>query len=147
MFDFASWACGTPERVLAAALPPPAGLRTAESVSVTIQYRGGSLASVHYSGVGSGSMPKERIEVLSGGRSWVLDDFMSLTSYDGATSRTRKESRGDKGHQALLDAVLAACRNERPFEPGLGAAYAAQAVALAALESVATGQAVDVQLR
>ena len=42
--------------------------------------------------------------------------------------------------------VLAACRGERPFEPGLGAAYAAQSVALAALESIASGGPVEVVL-
>ena len=41
--------------------------------------------------------------------------------------------------------MLAACRGEQPFEPGLGAAYLAQSVALAALESIASGQAVAVQ--
>ena len=41
--------------------------------------------------------------------------------------------------------VLAACRGEQSFEPGLGAAYMAQSVALAALESISSGQAVAVQ--
>ena len=92
-------------------------------------------------------MPKERIEVLAGGRSWVIDDFTSLTSYTADGHQTRSERSGDKGHAALLRAVLAACRGERPFEPGLGAAYAAQSVALSALESIATGNAIDVILR
>ena len=147
MFDFVNWLCGTPVRVTAAALPSPPALRTVESASVTVAYGSGSVASVHYSGVGAGTMPKERIEVLGGGRSWVLEDFTSLTSYGAGEPRTRTERSGDKGHAALMGLVLAACRGERAFEPGLGAAYAAQSVALAALESIATGQTVDVQLR
>jgi predicted dehydrogenase/threonine dehydrogenase-like Zn-dependent dehydrogenase len=147
MFDFANWLCGTPERVWGAALPSPPTLRTVESVSLTITYANGSLATVHYSGAGAASMPKERIEVLAGGRSWVIDDFTSLTSYTADGHQTRSERSGDKGHAALLRAVLAACRGERPFEPGLAAAYAAQSVALSALESIATGNAIDVILR
>ena len=127
MFDFANWLLGTPERVLAAALPAPPGVDSPESASITIQYADGSVASVHYSGLGSASMPKERIELLRGGRSWALDDFRTLTSFgsDGASTET---SRGDKGHAALLRGVLAAARGEQPFEPGLGAAYLAQSV-------------------
>jgi predicted dehydrogenase len=90
-------------------------------------------------------MPKERIELMRGGRSWVLDDFRTLTSFaaDGTSTET---SRGDKGHAELLRRVLAAARGERPFEPGLGAAYLAQSVALAALESIEAGRPVEAEL-
>jgi predicted dehydrogenase/threonine dehydrogenase-like Zn-dependent dehydrogenase len=144
LFDFANWLCGTPERVLAAAVPAPAGVESPESASVTVQYADGSVATIHYSGLGPASMPKERVEVLRGGRSWALDDFRSLTSF-GPNGTREETAPGDKGHAQLLHGVIAACRGERPFEPGLGAAYMAQSVALAALESISSGRAVDVQ--
>jgi polar amino acid transport system substrate-binding protein len=143
MYDFANWLCGTPARVQAAALPGRRKVVTPESTSVTIEYESGSLASVHYTVVGPSSLPKERIEVVRGGRAWVLDDFGSLTSYNGG-ERRRRARRPSKGHAELLGAVLAATRGETPFEPGIGAAYAAQSVALAALEAIATGSAVEV---
>ncbi len=144
MFDFANWLLGTPERVIAAAVPAPAGVGSPESASVTIQYADGSVATIHYSGLGPASMPKERVELLRSGRSWVLDDFRTLTSF-GADGTQTKSSRGDKGHAELLHRTLAATRGEQPFEPGLGAAYIAQSVGLAALESIASGQPVQVQ--
>jgi predicted dehydrogenase len=144
MFDFANWLCGTPVRVLAAALPAPPDVASAESASVTIEYADGSVATVHYSGVGAGTMPKERIEVLRGGRSWVLDDFATLTAYGPDGEQAETADKPDKGHAELLGRVLAACRSGAPFEPGLGAAYAAQSVALAALESIAGARAVEV---
>jgi predicted dehydrogenase/threonine dehydrogenase-like Zn-dependent dehydrogenase len=144
LFDYANWLCGTPQRVLAAAVPPASGVTAPESASITVQYADGSVATIHYSGLGAASMPKERVEVLRGGRSWALDDFRTLTSF-GADGTSDERGRGDKGHAELLRGVLAACRGERPFEPGLGAAYMAQSVALAALESISSGQAVDVQ--
>jgi predicted dehydrogenase len=144
MFDFANWLCGAPERVLAAAVPAPAGVGSPESASVTIQYADGSVATIHYSGLGPTSMPKERIELLRGGRSWVLDDFRTLTTFS-AEGTHAESSRGDKGHAELLRRVLAAARGERPFEPGLGAAYLAQSVGLAALESIASGRPVQVE--
>jgi predicted dehydrogenase len=144
MFDFANWLLGTPQRVIAAAVPAPAGVGSPESASMTIQYADGSVATIHYSGLGPASMPKERIELLRSGRSWVLDDFRTLTSF-GADGTQTKSSRGDKGHAELLHRTLAAARGEQPFEPGLGAAYIAQSVGLAALESIASGQPVEVQ--
>jgi predicted dehydrogenase/threonine dehydrogenase-like Zn-dependent dehydrogenase len=146
MLDFANWLCGVPARVHAAALPAPPPLRTPESLTVTVQYESGSVATVHYSGVGDASLTKERVEVLGGGRAWVLDDFSSLTSHANRSVRTRSERRADKGHAALLEGVLAAVRGEQAFEPGLGAGYAAQSVGLAALESLATGTGVGVKL-
>jgi len=144
MYDFANWLCGTPVRVSAFALPATGAVRTVESSSVGVQYANGSVATVHYSGAGAASMPKERIELMCAGRSWVLDDFVSLTSFTGAGRRTHKQRGVDKGHAALISRVLAACRGEGAFEPGIAAAYAAQSVALAALESIASGAAVDV---
>jgi predicted dehydrogenase len=134
-----------PERVLAAAVPAPAEVGAPESASVTIQYADGSVATIHYSGLGPASMPKERIELLRGGRSWVFDDFRTLTSFGADGTRTETSKSGDKGHGELLHRVIAATRGEQSFEPGLGAAYVAQSVGLAALESIASGQAVEVQ--
>ncbi len=143
MLDYANWLCGTPLRVFAAATPAPADVAAAETVSITVSYASGSIATIHYSGLGAAAMPKERVEVFRGGRAWVLDDYRALTSYDERGERTEESRRVDKGHAALLDAVIAACRGQRGFEPGIGAAYAAQAVGLAALDSIASGRAVD----
>jgi predicted dehydrogenase/threonine dehydrogenase-like Zn-dependent dehydrogenase len=146
MIDFANWLCGTPLRVSAAALPAPATVGSVESASITIEYASDSLATVLYSGVGAGAMPKERVEVLRGGRSWVLDDFRTLTSW-GPGGEQAEQARGqDKGHAELMRRVLAACRGQRPFEPGLLAAYAAQSVALATLDSIACASSVGVEL-
>jgi predicted dehydrogenase len=146
MYDFANWLCGVPLRVQASALPAPSGLTAPESTSVTIEYTNGSVASVHYLCVGPASLPKERVEVLRGGQAWMLDDFTVLTSYGQDGEHTERTSRLDKGHTALLERVLTASRGGGPFEPGIEAAYAAQSVALAALEALATGSAVNVAL-
>lgn len=146
MLDFANWLCGVPLRVMAGALPAPPAVGSVESASILVEYANGSVATVVYSGAGSAAMPKERIEVLRGGRSWVLDDFQSLTSWDQGAERTESARAPDKGHAALMRRVLAACRGDAPFEPGLQAAYAAQSVALCALDSIAGGVAVEVPL-
>jgi predicted dehydrogenase len=125
-------------------VPPAEGVVTPESASVTVQYADGSVATIHYSGLGAASMPKERVEVLRGGQAWVLDDYRALTTF-GADGTNEERAGQDKGHAELLRRVLAACRGEAPFEPSLGAGYTAQSVALAALESIATGAPVIVE--
>jgi polar amino acid transport system substrate-binding protein len=147
MFDFTNWLCGAPVSVCGLALPAVAGVRSPESSSVSIQYEDGSVATVHYSAAGPATLPKERIEVLCGGRAWVLDDFEVLSSFDShSRRRAGGQARVDKGHRTLMTRVLDACRGQRPFEPGIGAAYAAQSVALAALEAITALQCVNVRL-
>ncbi|HTB71012.1 MAG TPA: bi-domain-containing oxidoreductase [Solirubrobacteraceae bacterium] len=142
--DYANWLCGVPLSVSAAAARESGSVRTVQSASITVRYEGGSVASLHYSALGPASLPKERIEVLAGGHAWVLDDFERLISYDGAGSRVVEKGHGDKGHAALMRAVLAASRGEAPFFPGLRAAYLAQSVALAALEAIGSGASREV---
>jgi polar amino acid transport system substrate-binding protein len=144
--DYANWLCGVPLSVSAAAARESATVRTVQSASITVGYEGGSVASVHYSGLGPASLPKERIEVLAGGRAWVLDDFQRLTSFDSVGSRTVDNGHGDKGHVTLMRRALAACRGEEWFRPGLLAAYLAQSVALAAIESSTCGETVPISL-
>jgi predicted dehydrogenase/threonine dehydrogenase-like Zn-dependent dehydrogenase len=138
-FDYANWLCGVPVSVSGAAARASAGVSTIEHASFTIAYENGSVAAVQYSGLGPASLPKERIEVLAGGRAWVLDDFRRLTSFDGESSQTVESPRADKGHAALIARALAACRGEERYLPGLREAYLAQSVALAAVDAAASG--------
>ncbi len=144
-FDYANWLCGVPSRVSGAAIRQSGTVRTVESASITVSYESGSVASVHYSGLGPTTLPKERIEVLASGRAWVLDDFKRLTSFDGTRSSTAEQGRGDKGHAALMRRVLEACRGEDRFPQSLRAAYLAQSVALAAVEAIGSGATRDVR--
>jgi predicted dehydrogenase len=137
-FDYANWLCGLPLSVSAAAARRSSSARTVQSASVTVRYENGSIAGVHYSGLGAKTLPKERVEVLAGGRAWVLDDFQRLVCFEDGDTRTIREGAGDKGHAALMRGVLAACRREGPFCPGLRAGYTAQSVALASLEAIAS---------
>ena len=120
------------------------GMRKAEFPTAVLA--NGSVGTVHYSGVGGSAMPKERIEVLRGGNSWVLDDFRELIAYAGEGEKRTTARRVDKGHAELLARAFEACRGQAPFSPGLREGYAAQAVGLAALESIRSGEAVDVRL-
>ncbi len=137
--DYANWLCGVPLAVSGAAVRESGSVRTVQSASITVRYETGSVATVHYSGLGPATLAKERIEVLSGGCGWVIDDFQRLISFNADGSRVVEKGQGNKGHAALMDSVLAANRGEAPFVPGLRAAYVAQSVALGALEAIGSG--------
>jgi predicted dehydrogenase/threonine dehydrogenase-like Zn-dependent dehydrogenase len=143
-FDYANWLCGVPLSVSGAAARETGVVRTVQSASITVAYDTGSVASVHYSGLGAASLPKERIEVLAGAHAWVLDDFQKLTSYAAAGAKTQGVGQHEKGHAPLMQRALAACRGEAEFDPGLRAGYLAQSIALTALEAVGSGETVTV---
>jgi predicted dehydrogenase/threonine dehydrogenase-like Zn-dependent dehydrogenase len=144
-FDYANWLCGMPVSIGGAAARESGSVRTVQSASVTVAYEDGSVASLHYSGLGPGSLPKERIEVLAGGRAWVLDDFQRLASFDPGGTRVSEQGKGEKGHAELMRDVLAACRGENRFAPGLRAAYMAQSVALGAVQTIASAAPCDIR--
>lgn len=85
--------CGPKERLLS------------DDVVVTLGYGDGSMATVTYVSHGHRSTAKERLEVLGGGHTVLIDDFQTLT-IDGERQRLRRK---DKGHvdecQAFLDLV------------------------------------------
>ena len=58
----------------------------------------GSLGALHYWANGAKSFPKERIEVFSEGRTAVIDNWRTTTSYDWP-SGPRLRTRQDKGHR------------------------------------------------
>lgn len=142
--DFACWfADALPVRVtcsLRAAAGQP--LAAAQAFTVALDFADGSLATVVYGAEGSGSLAKERFEAHSGGRSAVLDDFVSVTTYGCRARRGRPQPR-DKGHTAQFAALHALVGRGVPMEGP--SPLETMAVTLAALRSAETGQAVSLR--
>ena len=104
----------------------------ADNVSILMRHADGSRATVHYFSNGHRSFPKERIEVFSGGKVFVLDNWKSLRTY-GAGNHHRYRTRQDKGHRTLLLRLQETlCKGETPpipFESLAGTTRATLAVA------------------
>jgi predicted dehydrogenase len=119
----------------------PSPRTTGDDVMLILTFGDGSLGTIVYASGGDRSMPKERLEVLSSGRSAVLDDFRSLELFaDGRARRlTRRMSTQDKGHAAELAAFVKAVLHggASPIDP-TDAAHVTR-VTFAAAESVRTG--------
>jgi len=102
--DFLTFLVGeAPVRVTAQGLPD-GGVYREDNVVLTLTYPDGSLGTVSYLSNGDKAFPKEQVEVFSGGRVAVLDDFRSLEMvHNGNRKTVRSRLRQDKGHQAEWD--------------------------------------------
>lgn len=76
---------------------------TDDQCFLTLRHANGAVSSIAYLSGGDKAYPKERVEVLGGGRLAVIDDFREvITSVDGRTERTALGEQ-DKGHNAEVD--------------------------------------------
>ncbi|HEY3475841.1 MAG TPA: Gfo/Idh/MocA family oxidoreductase, partial [Anaerolineales bacterium] len=133
--DFITFVVGAPPISVTAHALPDNGKYREDNVSMTFTFPDGSLGIVDYLANGDKSLPKERVEVFSGGQVAVLDDFVSLqTMKEGK----RKEVRGaqNKGWvdewKAFANAIREGGEPPIPYEQLIGVTRAT----FAAVESV-----------
>jgi predicted dehydrogenase/threonine dehydrogenase-like Zn-dependent dehydrogenase len=141
--DFACWfAGGLPERVTCIARhEPERPLGQCQSFTISLEFRGDSHATIVYEADGAPGLAKELIEAHAGGRSAVLNDFRSLTLYEGRRRRRQRGLRGGKGHREQFSAFDAALRSGSP--PAIPSYLETMRVTLAALRSAEVGKSVD----
>ena len=79
----------------------------ADSVFITLRFADGSNGSIAYLSEGDKSLPKERVEIFGGGRTFVLDDYRRATLHkDGREEQVTLKSQ-DKGQQSQVHEVCA----------------------------------------
>jgi predicted dehydrogenase/threonine dehydrogenase-like Zn-dependent dehydrogenase len=94
--DFIAFMVGqAPVSVSAQALPD-GGKYHDDNVTLTLTFPDGSIGVVDYLANGDKSFPKERIEIFSGGRIAVLDDFRALELVEAGRRKTIRGTQ-DKG--------------------------------------------------
>jgi predicted dehydrogenase len=86
------------------ALPDPNGLN--DTLSINLQFADGSIGTVGYFANGSREMPKEYIEVYSGGLTGVIRDFQELEIYASGKPRRRRTLVQDKGQESMIRAFI-----------------------------------------
>jgi predicted dehydrogenase/threonine dehydrogenase-like Zn-dependent dehydrogenase len=95
-----------------------AGRAVDDITHLTLSFRDGSTAAIHYLASGSRSFPKERIEAFVDGETHVVENWVRLRSYGrrfGASRRLRfRRARQDKGHRAQIENWLRAVRSGGP---------------------------------
>lgn len=93
------------KKITANALSSPNNIQ--DTVSISIAFENGSLASISYFSNGSKKLPKEYLEVFCGEQTIIIDDFKTSTVF-GKTKHKTKLAQQEKGHQQEVAAFLEA---------------------------------------
>jgi predicted dehydrogenase len=119
-------------------------VRNDDSVFITLRLADGSNASIAYLAEGDRALPKERIEIFGGGKSFVIDDFRTASAWQ--TGREAKTKLRDqyKGQKDEIRAVCAMVRDGTPAPIGLVDLAATTRATFRVLESLRTGLPVAV---
>jgi predicted dehydrogenase len=120
-----------------------APIQARDNLVVTLLFAEGSVATVMYTADGSPRVPKERLEVFSGRRAAILDDYRSLELNGPSETVQRGDRRQEKGHRQEIEAFVRGV--ERGGWPVPLEAIANVTLAtLAVVESLRTGRPVHV---
>ncbi|MBO6518488.1 MAG: bi-domain-containing oxidoreductase [Rhodospirillales bacterium] len=114
---------------------------TGDNVAAHLRFDDGSLASIVYTALGDTALPKEHVEMFSGGRAAQLDDFRSLTLAAGGNVKTATATQ-DKGHKQQLAAFVKGVTDGTPPIAAEELIETAAAT-IAVMESLRSGERVD----
>jgi len=104
-----------------------------------LRFADGSNGSIAYLAEGDSAMPKERIEMFGGGRSFVIDDFNSASAYHNGREKKTKLRAKDKGQPAEVRAVCDLVLNGKPGPIALDDLATTTRATFRILESLRTG--------
>ncbi len=142
--DLACCLLGTaPLSVSALSADPGKPAVLSDTLSATLSFADGSLATIVYAATGDTSYPKERVEVFCQGAVLVNDDFRRLTITHGGRSTTKKLSRGDKGHGAEMRGFLDLVQG-LAVPLTFGECVTSMAATFKVVEALTTGRPVDI---
>ena len=115
-----------------------------DSVFITLRFADGSNGSIAYLAEGDRGMPKERIEIFGGGKSFVIDDFRGGTAFqDGREIKTKLREQ-DKGQRDEVRSVCEVVREGKAAPIALVDLATTTRATFRILQSLRTGLPVDV---
>jgi len=115
-----------------------------DSVFITLRFADGSNGSIAYLAEGDRAMPKERIEIFGGGKSFVIDDFHATNAFQSGRETKTKLREQDKGQKEEVRSVCDMVREGRPAPIGLADLAATTRATFRILDSLRTGLPVEV---
>ncbi len=94
---------GEPVSVFAQSLSMSGERSQSDNVAVTMRLSNGSVGVITYLANGDPALPKERIEIFSGGKSAIIDNFKTLETYHGGTRKVHETLSVEKGHKTEVE--------------------------------------------
>jgi predicted dehydrogenase/threonine dehydrogenase-like Zn-dependent dehydrogenase len=144
--DFLIFLLGVPPiRVQSKGLPDDERYQE-DNVLLTFEFPDGSVGTIAYLAAGDQAFPKERLEVIGGGRVAVLDDFRRLETFSRGRRRVHRSwLRQDKGHRTIWQTFANAITNGGPPPIPYDQLFAVSMASFAAVESLRSGEAVTLK--
>jgi len=118
-----------------AAIPMTTEPQNFDSYTANISFSNGSVASIVYLSNGNRHLPKEYLELSTGGLSAAIHDFKKLNVY-GKSTVEKKFPKQDKGHQKEMELVAKALKAGNPFPISVDDVLDTTWVTFALLESI-----------
>jgi polar amino acid transport system substrate-binding protein len=115
-----------------------------DSVFITLRFSDGSNGSIAYLGEGDKALPKERVEIYGEGKTFVLDDFRSVSTYDKGREVTSRLRNQDKGQTDEIKAVCAVVLEGAQAPILLADLVSTTRATFRIVESLRTGQPLEV---
>lgn len=115
-----------------------------DSVVIAVRLADGSNASISYFTDGDRALPKERIEIFGGGRTFVIDDFVNASAFENGKEKKTKLRKPDKGQANQVRAVCAVVRAGLPALITLEDLATTTRATFAIRDSLRTGLAIEV---
>ena len=133
---------GEPTSVFAESLSLTGERTQSDNVALTIRFSNGSVGVITYLANGDSAVPKERIEIFSGGKTAVVDNFKRLETYQGGSRKVYETLAVEKGHKAEVEKFISSIHLANdliPFESLVATTRATFRI----IESLGSGLPVD----
>ena len=117
-------------------------LTTEDNISITVSFSDGSIGNLLYLGNGDKSLPKELIEVFSGGKVGRIHDFRKGDFHKG--NKQIKLKLDGKGHKQEVEAFLKSLNNNTEAPIPFESIYLTTLTTFKVLDSLATGLPQDI---
>jgi polar amino acid transport system substrate-binding protein len=114
-----------------------------DTLIINLGFSDGSIATINYFSNGNNNMPKEYIEIFSGGQVAVINDFKSMILY-GKKKETFKQKKQDKGHKSEIEAYIAAIKNGLPSPIPFEELYNSSLATFKVIESLRTRKTIEI---
>jgi polar amino acid transport system substrate-binding protein len=109
----------------------------ADNIAIVIRFADGSVGNLSYLANGDKSLPKELIEVFSGGKVGIIHDFREAVIHKGGKA-IKIKSEG-KGHKEEVQAFVQSLRNGGPSPIPFRSVYLTTLTSFRILDSLYTG--------
>lgn len=116
-----------------------------DNLQISLKFADGSRGNITYAANGGKSLPKERLEIFSGGVSFVIDDFRLAEMFTD-NKRTKLHSGAqDKGHRNELDVFAQRYLADDELSDEFESSVSVTRATFAILESLSSGKPVRIE--